>query len=187
MVYFIKTDKEGVIVLSMRYDTSDIRAWAATLKAGDSIYLSGVVYSARDAAHKRFMQLLDDGKPLPIDVRNSVIYYCGPTPARPGMAIGSCGPTTSSRMDIFTPRLLSLGLSATVGKGGRSENVRKAIAKNGALYLCAIGGAGAITAQSISSVETVAFPELGCESVKKMIFNDLPLIVGIDTAGNTVF
>lgn len=171
----------------MHFDTSDIREWAKTLKAGDSISLSGIVYCARDAAHKRFMSLLDHGEPLPIELRDAVIYYCGPTPTRPGMAVGACGPTTSSRMDTFTPRLLSLGLAATIGKGGRSEEVRRAIAENSALYLCAIGGAGAIVSRSVMSVETVAFPDLGCESVKKMVFADLPLIVGIDTAGNTIF
>lgn len=173
--------------MSRQLNTKNIRQWLPTLKAGEEILLSGTVYSARDAAHKRFKALLDKGEELPIPLRDSVIYYCGPTPAKPDMAIGSCGPTTSSRMDSFTPELTSLGLGATIGKGERSQEVIKAIIENGSAYFCAMGGAGAIAAKSILSVEVVAFPELGCESVKKMEFRDFPLIVGIDCNGKTVF
>lgn len=168
-------------------NTNSLRSELKTLNAGDEILLSGAVYSARDAAHKKFFSLLDEGLPLPIDIKDAVIYYCGPTPPKAGMAIGACGPTTSSRMDLFTPRLMKLGLCATIGKGERSEEVRKAIIENSGIYLCAMGGAGAIAAQSIISVETVAFPELGCESVKLMQFKDFPLIVGIDHLGNSIF
>lgn len=168
-------------------NTKDIRTWITSLKAGEEILLSGTVYSARDAAHKRFKALIDNGEPLPIPLRDSVIYFCGPTPAKPGMPIGSCGPTTSSRMDSFTPELTALGLGATIGKGERNDEVIKAIIEHGSAYFCAMGGAGAIAAKSILSVEVVAFPELGCESVKKMEFKDFPLIVGIDSKGNTVF
>ena len=170
-----------------KLNTSNIRDWITTLKAGEEILLSGTVYSARDAAHKRFFEILDASEDLPIEIKDSVIYYCGPTPAKPGMAIGSCGPTTSVRMDGFTPRLLSCGLAAMIGKGGRSEAVCEAIKTYGGAYLCAMGGAGAIAAKSISSVEVVAFSELGCESVKKMQFVDFPLIVGIDCNGNSIF
>ena len=113
--------------MSIKLDTCNIRDWITTVKAGDSILLSGIVYSARDAAHKRFMEIMDTGRELPIELKNAVIYYCGPTPAKPGMEIGSCGPTTSVRMDGFTPRLMENGLAATIGKGGRNENVRSAI------------------------------------------------------------
>lgn len=168
-------------------NTENIRDWIKTVKAGEEILLSGTVYSARDAAHKRFKALLDDGKDLPIQLLNAVIYYCGPTPAKPDMPIGSCGPTTSVRMDGFSPQLYDCGVAATIGKGPRGENVLESIQRNGAVYLCAMGGAGAISAKSITSVEVVAFPELGCESVKKMQFDRFPLIVGIDCNGNTIF
>lgn len=170
-----------------KLNVNDIREWLPTLNAGDEILLSGTVYSARDAAHKRFFEILDKGDPLPIEIKDAVIYYCGPTPAKPGMAIGSCGPTTSVRMDGFTPRLLAHGLAAMIGKGERGESVCEAIKTYKGAYFCAMGGAGAIAAQSISKVEVVAFPELGCESVKKMQFNDFPLIVGIDCNGKTIF
>ena len=173
--------------MSRKLDTCNIRDWITTVKAGDSILLSGVVYSARDAAHKRFMDIMDNGGDLPIELNDAVIYYCGPTPAKPNMPIGSCGPTTSVRMDGFTPRLLANGLAATIGKGGRNETVRSAIKEHSAAYFCAMGGAGAIASKSIISVEVVAFPELGCESVKKMQFKDFPLIVGIDSLGNSIF
>ena len=140
-----------------KLNTENVREWIKTLKAGEEILLSGTVYSARDAAHKRFTELLDKGEELPIDIKDAVIYYCGPTPAKPGMPIGSCGPTTSVRMDGFAPRLYAGGLAATIGKGGRGENVVEAIREYGGAYLCAMGGAGAISAKSISSVEIVAF------------------------------
>lgn len=168
-------------------NTSELKAEAKNLRAGDRVLLSGVVYTARDAAHKRFFELLDAGKPLPIEIENAVIYYAGPTPAPEGLPIGSCGPTTSSRMDVFTPRLLDMGLGATVGKGGRSEEVRKAIERCGSVYLCATGGAGALAARCVTGCEVVAFDELGCESVKRLTLDKLPLVVGIDCTGGSLF
>lgn len=149
--------------------------------------LSGDVYTARDAAHKRFMELLAQGCPLPVDIRGAAIYYAGPTPARPGQVIGSCGPTTSCRMDGFAPALLDLGLAAMIGKGERSAAVREAICRNRAVYFCAVGGAGALAAQRILACEVVAFDDLGCESVKRLRFEGFPLIVACDCMGGNVF
>ncbi len=157
------------------------------LKIGDKVLLSGCVYTARDAAHKRFEELLNSGEKLPFELQGAVIYYAGPTPAPDGKAIGSCGPTTSSRMDKFAPRLLNLGLTAMIGKGERSAEVVDAVASNNAVYFCAIGGAGALAASCISSCEVIAFPELGCESVKKLNFVDFPLTVAIDSTGDDIF
>ena len=169
----------------IRLNTRDLPS--AELKAGDRILLSGTVYTARDAAHKRFMELLDNGDPLPFLIEGSVIFYAGPTPARNGHPVGSCGPTTSSRMDPYTPRLLDLGLAAIIGKGDRSPAVCDAIKRNGALYLCAVGGAGALLAQCITDAEEIAFADLGCESVKHFTIKDMPLFVGIDSGGGSVF
>lgn len=157
------------------------------LSVGDRVYLSGTVYTARDAAHKRIFQLLDEGAALPFPIENSIVYYAGPTPAKNGMAVGSCGPTTSSRMDAFSPRLLDLGMIAMIGKGDRSQDVIDAVKRNGAIYLCAVGGAGALIAKCITAAEEIAFQELGCESVKKLTISELPLIVGIDAAGTSIF
>lgn len=176
-------EKNGRILVDM----AEIAEAARTLRAGDKILLSGVVYTARDAAHKRFSALLDEGKELPFPLKGSAIYYAGPTPAPEGLPIGSCGPTTSARMDVFAPRLLDLGLSAMIGKGGRSPAVCDAIRRNGAVYLCAIGGAGALAAKSVRSVEVIAFEDLGCESVKRLVVEEFPLIVGIDCAGGSLF
>ncbi len=160
---------------------------ADELRVGDRVFLSGTVYTSRDAAHKRIFELLDAGEELPFPIRGSVIYYAGPTPGKNGMPVGSCGPTTSSRMDAFAPRLLDLGLLAMIGKGQRSDEVKEAIVRNGALYLCAVGGAGALIARSIKAAEEIAFPELGCESVKRLTVDRLPLIVADDTKGGDIF
>ena len=165
----------------------ELRSIAPTLCAGDKILLSGTVYTARDAAHKRLFELLDNGKPLPFEINDALIYFAGPTPAKNGMVIGSCGPTTSSRMDKFSPRLLDLGLCAMIGKGARNKEVVDAIIRNKALYLCAIGGAGALACKCITECEVIAFEELGCESVKRLTFDRFPLYVGIDTKGNSIF
>lgn len=170
-----------------KINTRDLKEQANTLKAGDQILLSGTVYTARDAAHKRIFALMDEGKVLPFDLEGAVIYYAGPTPTPEGMAIGSCGPTTSGRMDPFAPRLLENGLAAMVGKGNRSQEVMNAIRRNGAVYLCAIGGAGALAAQCVQSLEVIAFEDLGCESVKRLELCDLPLVVAIDSQGNSLF
>lgn len=169
------------------FHTADIKEWAPKLRAGDRVRLSGTVYTSRDAAHKRIMALLDDGEPLPYDLDGAVIYYAGPTPTPEHLAIGSCGPTTSGRMDPFAPRMLDLGLGAMVGKGGRSPEVCEAICRNKSVYLCAVGGAGALASQCITSCEVIAFEDLGCESVKRLTFADFPLIVGIDCHGGTLF
>ncbi|SMC42617.1 FumA C-terminus/TtdB family hydratase beta subunit [Papillibacter cinnamivorans] len=168
-------------------DTGGLREQLGSLRAGDRVSLSGTVYTARDAAHKMLFQLLDEGAPLPFPLKDAVIYYAGPTPAKPGMAVGSCGPTTSGRMDPYAPRLLSLGLAAMIGKGERSEAVAEAIREYGAAYFCAVGGAGALIARHIRSAEEIAFPALGCESVKRMQVDCLPLIVAIDCNGGNLF
>lgn len=173
--------------MAVKTDASEIKAAAHFLRAGDEILLSGVIYTARDAAHKRIFAALDSGGELPFPLRDAVIYYAGPTPAKPGMAVGSCGPTTSSRMDVYAPRMLDLGLAGMIGKGGRSTAVRDAIVRNGALYLCAIGGAGALACSCITSCEVIAYEDLGCESVKRMTLRELPLYVGIDSAGGSIF
>ncbi|MBQ8207326.1 MAG: Fe-S-containing hydro-lyase [Clostridia bacterium] len=171
----------------LRIHTSELREKLAELHAGDSILLSGTIYTARDAAHKLITALMDDKEELPFDLKDAVIYYAGPTPAKNGMAVGSCGPTTSSRMDVFAPKLIEKGLVSMIGKGQRNEAVVSAMKDHGAVYFCAIGGAGALAAKSIKSCEVIAFPELGCESVKKMYIEDLALIVGIDCEGNSIF
>ena len=172
---------------SVRLDSPDLREALRGLRAGDRVSLSGPVYTARDAAHKRLFELLDAGKELPININGAVVYYAGPTPAPPGRPIGSCGPTTSSRMDAFTPRLLELGLAAMIGKGERSREVNEAIKRCGAVYFCALGGAGALISRHVVSAREVAFPDLGCESVKELILDGLPLTVGTDSLGNSIF
>ncbi len=168
-------------------NTDELRSVIPQLSVGDRVYLSGTVYTARDAAHKRIFQLLDEGGELPFPIEDSIVYYAGPTPAKNGMAVGSCGPTTSSRMDGFAPRLLDLGQAAMIGKGDRSPEVIEAIKRNRAIYLCAVGGAGALIARCITEAEEIAFHELGCESVKRMRIYELPLIVGIDAEGHSIF
>lgn len=168
-------------------NTSEIKEYAGRLRAGDTVLLSGVVYTSRDAAHKRIKALIDEGKELPYDLNGASIYYAGPTPTPKGLAIGSCGPTTSSRMDKFAPEFLDLGLAAMIGKGPRSKDVIDAVVRNGAVYFCAVGGAGALASKCITGCEVIAFHDLGCESVKKLMFKDFPLIVGIDCHGNTLF
>lgn len=170
----------------LRVNTKDIAEVAPTLKAGQRILLSGTVYTSRDAAHKRIKELMDKGEEIPYSLENASIYYAGPTPTPPGMAIGSCGPTTSSRMDKFAPEFMDKGLKCMIGKGKRSPEVIEAIKRNKGVYLCAIGGAGALAARCIKSCEVIAFEDLGCESVKKLEFEDFPLIVAIDCNGGNV-
>lgn len=168
-------------------NTSELKATAAKLNAGDRVLLSGTVYTARDAAHKRITELISKGEELPFDLNGACIYYAGPTPAPEGLPIGSCGPTTSGRMDPYAPKLLDLGLAAMVGKGGRSREVCDAICRNGAVYLCAVGGAGALAARCVRECREIAFLDLGCESVKKIEIKNFPLVVGIDCHGGTMF
>ena len=159
----------------------------APLRAGDTVRLSGVVYTARDAAHKRMMELLDEGEPLPFPIEGAAIYYVGPTPERPGQVIGAAGPTTSGRMDAYAPRLLDLGLAAMIGKGGRNEAVQKAVVRNGAVYLAALGGAGALMAGSVESLEIIAWEDLGCEAVRRLEVEDMPLTVILDSVGGNLY
>lgn len=166
---------------------NEIKSYSSVLNAGDRVNLSGTVYTSRDAAHKRIFQLLDEGGDLPFDLEGACIYFAGPTPTPDGMIIGSCGPTTSGRMDVYSPRLLDLGLAAMIGKGERNKDVCDAIVRNEAVYFCAIGGAGALYAKQISSCEEIAFKDLGCESVKKIELSDFPVIVGIDSHGGNLF
>lgn len=159
----------------------------AKLKAGTSVLISGVIYVGRDTAHRRLVQALDKGEKLPFDIKGQTIYYMGPSPARPGQVIGSAGPTTSSRMDAFTPRLLQAGLKAMIGKGDRSPAVREAIKKYRAVYLVATGGAAALISKSIKKSETIAYEELGAEAVLKLTVKDFPAIVANDMYGGDLF
>lgn len=157
------------------------------LRAGDSVLLSGTVYTARDAAHKRMCELLERGEPLPFDIKNAAVYYVGPTPEHDGLRIGSAGPTTSGRMDAYTPRLLDEGLGIMIGKGQRSETVVRSMVKNGAVYLAALGGAGALMAASVLSCELVCWEELGCEAVRRLEVRDMPLTVAVDSEGQSLY
>lgn len=157
------------------------------LKAGDMVYITGTVYTARDAAHKRMSDALSSGKELPINVKDEIIYYMGPSPAREGRPIGSAGPTTSGRMDKYTPALLDLGLSGMIGKGKRSEAVKEAVVRNGAVYFAAIGGAGALLSKCILESEVIAYEDLGTEAIRKLTVKDFPVIVVMDYKGNSLY
>lgn len=171
----------------LRLNTAELPEASGSLRAGEKILLSGYVYTARDAAHKRIKALLESDGILPFPVKGAAIYYAGPTPAPAGRVIGSCGPTTSSRMDVYAPQLLDLGLAAMIGKGERSREVCDAVVRNRAVYLCATGGAGALASRCIKECTVIAFEELGCESVKRLLFEDFPLIVANDCSGGDVF
>jgi fumarate hydratase subunit beta len=170
-----------------KLSSQELRSHIKELHAGDRVLLSGTVYTGRDAAHKRIFELLDTGCELTIPLNEAIIYYAGPTPAQQGMPVGSCGPTTSSRMDKFAPRLLDLGLLGMIGKGERSQEVEDAIVRNGSIYFCAVGGAGALIAKCVEEAEEIAFTELGCESIKRLKVRDLPLIVAIDCHGGNLY
>lgn len=170
-----------------KLDTSELAEKAELLHAGDRVILSGTVYTSRDAAHKRLVQLISEGGELPFSLDGACIYYAGPTPAPEGLPIGSCGPTTSGRMDPFAPLLLDNGLAAMIGKGERNKEVCDAIIRNKAVYLCAVGGAGALAAKCVEKCEEIAFFDLGCESVKHIEIKNFPLVVGIDCHGGTMF
>ena len=159
----------------------------SNLKAGDNILLSGVIYSARDAAHKRLIELLDKGKELPLNIKDETIYYVGPSPAKPDQVIGSAGPTTSYRMDAYAPRLMDLGLKGMIGKGARNEEVIDSIKKNKAVYFGAIGGAAALIGKSIINSEIIAYEDLGAEAIRRMEVKDMPLVVIIDPQGNNLY
>ena len=166
---------------------SDLRTRLKELHAGDTVRLTGTLYTARDAAHKRLIALLDQGLPLPADLHDAVIYYAGPTPAHDELVIGSCGPTTSGRMDVFAPRLIEYGLVGMIGKGDRKPPVVEAMKRFGAIYFAAIGGAGAVIADCVKSLEVIAFEELGCESMKRLEVVDFPAIVAIDSYGDNLY
>lgn len=171
----------------IRLHTQELPQRARELRAGDRVLLSGTVYTSRDAAHKRLFSLLEAGEPLPYDIRGAVVYYCGSTPAPENRPIGACGPTTSGRMDVYAPRLYDLGMAASIGKGERTPEVAEAIRRNHAVYLCAVGGAGALAARHVVSCEVIAFDDLGCEAVKRLQLQDFPLIVGIDCHSGSLF
>ena len=160
---------------------------ATELRSGVYVYLTGTIYTARDAAHKRMFETLERGEELPFDIRNNIIYYMGPSPAREGRPIGSAGPTTASRMDKYAPTLLDLGQRGMIGKGKRSEEVRKAIIRNKAVYFAAVGGAGALLSKSIVSSEVIAYDDLGTEAIRKLEVKDFPVIVVIDSEGNNLY
>ena len=162
-------------------------AAAEDLQAGDLVYLTGTVYVARDAAHKRMKEALDRGEPLPFDIGGAVIYYMGPSPAREGRPIGSAGPTTSGRMDKYTPELLDLGLKGMIGKGRRTKEVIEAIVRNKAVYFAAVGGAGALLSKKIFSSETIAYDDLGAEAVRRLEVENFPVIVAVDSRGHNIY
>ena len=182
-----EAERADLCLESIRLHTSCLGEKASSLRVRDKVLLTGTIYTARDAAHKRLVQLLREGKPLPFSLKDAAVYYAGPTKAPEGRPIGSCGPTTSSRMDVFAPKLLDCGLSAMIGKGERSAAVIEAIQRNGAVYLCAIGGAGALACRAIKACQVIAFPELGCESVKRLEVEAFPLIVAVDSQGGDIF
>ena len=160
---------------------------AKTLKAGDYVYITGIIYTARDAAHKRMDETLAEGKELPIQIENQMIYYMGPSPAREGRPIGSAGPTTASRMDKYAPKLLDRGLGAMIGKGKRSKEVLDAIVRNGSVYFAAVGGAGALLSKCIKKSEVIAYGDLGTEAIRKLEVEDFPVIVVADSQGNNLY
>jgi len=173
--------------MDIRLETPLSLETAKSLKAGDSVLLSGTIYTARDAAHKRLIEALDRGEELPIPIQDSIIYYVGPTPERPGEIIGSAGPTTSYRMDAYAPRLIELGLRGMLGKGKRSPEVINAMKSHGAVYFGAIGGAAALLSKCITACEIVCYEDLGAEAIRKLTVTDLPATVIIDTEGNNLF
>lgn len=160
---------------------------AVSLKAGDYVYMTGTIYTARDAAHKRMDETLDRGEELPFNIKDNIIYYLGPSPAREGRPIGSAGPTTASRMDKYTPRLLDMGMGAMIGKGKRSQAVIDGIVRNKSVYFAAVGGAGAILSKCILSSELIAYGDLGTEAICKLEIRDFPVVVVIDSQGNNLY
>ena len=170
-------------ILTEPFTKEKVRAF----RAGDQVFITGTIYAARDAAHKRIVEMMERGEEPPFDIKNSVIYYAGPTPARPGNPIGSAGPTTSYRMDPFAPTLLDAGLLIMIGKGQRSSEVNDAAVRNGAVYAAAIGGAAAVIAQSIKSAEIIAFQEFGAEAIYKLNVERFPVTIALDTAGGNLY
>ena len=173
--------------MTKKIQTPLTRDAVRTLKAGDSCLITGVIYTARDAAHKRLCELLDKGQPLPVDMENAIIYFVGPTPAKPGQAIGSAGPTTSYRMDAYSPALIAVGQTGMIGKGKRSPEVIAAMKEHGAVYFGAIGGCGALLSKCIKKAEIVAYEDLGAEAIRRLEVEDFPVVVIIDSEGNNLY
>ena len=173
--------------MTIHIQTPLTRDKARTLKAGDSCLLSGVIYTARDAAHKRLCELIDSGKPLPLDIKDSIIYFVGPTPAKLGQAIGSAGPTTSYRMDAYSPALIEKGQTGMIGKGKRGPDVIAAMQQHGAVYFGAIGGCGALLSKCIKKAEVIAYDDLGAEAIRRLEIENFPVIVVIDSKGNNLY
>ncbi len=167
--------------------TGQLAEFAPRLRAGDVVYLTGTIYTARDAAHKRIVEAMDAGEALPFPLEGAAVYYAGPTPAKPGQVIGSVGPTTSGRMDPYAPRLMEAGLCCMIGKGARSQAVADAMARSGCVYMVAIGGAGAVKAASVKGLEVIAYEDLGCESVKRLTVERFHAIVAMDCAGGSLY
>lgn len=167
--------------------TEELKEMAPKLRAGDTVTLTGTLYTARDAAHKRIVAAMEAGEPLPFALDGAAVYYAGPTPARPGRVIGSVGPTTSGRMDPYSPALLDAGLTCMIGKGVRSQSVTDAMRRNGAVYMVAIGGAGAVKADSVKGLEVIAYDDLGCESVKRLTVEGFTAIVSMDCVGGNLY
>ena len=167
--------------------TEELKEMAPKLRAGDTVTLTGTLYTARDAAHKRIVAAMEAGEPLPFALDGAAVYYAGPTPARPGRVIGSVGPTTSGRMDPYSPALLDAGLTCMIGKGVRSQSVADAMRRNGAVYMVAIGGAGAVKADSVKGLEVIAYDDLGCESVKRLTVEGFTAIVSMDCVGGNLY
>lgn len=177
----IHMNEKKIIKTPLEKDTIE------SLKAGDYVYISGIIYTARDAAHKRMYETMEQGESLPIELKDNIIYYLGPSPARPGNVIGSAGPTTSSRMDKYTPLMLNAGLKGMIGKGKRSPEVIEAVKKNGCVYMAAIGGAGALLSKCIKKAEIVAYDDLGTEAIRRLEVEELPVVVVIDKDGNNLY
>ena len=182
-----QTCHSGGIIMDRHITAPITSEIASSLTAGDYVYITGTIYTARDAAHKRMDETLDKGEELPLDIKNQVIYYMGPSPAREGRPIGSAGPTTASRMDRYAPRLLDLGLTAMIGKGKRSKEVLDAVVRNKSVYLAAVGGAGALLSKCIKSSEVIAYDDLGAEAIRKLEVEDFPVIVVADCKGNNLY
>ena len=173
--------------MTKKIQTPLTREDVRTLKAGDSCLITGVIYTARDAAHKRLCELLDKGQPLPVDMENAIIYFVGPTPAKPGQAIGSAGPTTSHRMDAYSPALIAAGQTGMIGKGKRGPEVVAAMKEHGAVYFGAIGGCGALLSKCIKKAEIVAYEDLGAEAIRRLEVEDFPVVIIIDSEGNNLY
>ena len=184
---FAKAAKEWRIIMDRHIAAPISDEDAKSLHSGDYVYITGTIYTARDAAHKRMAEALAAGEPLPIDMKNNIIYYMGPSPAREGRPIGSAGPTTASRMDKYAPDLLDLGLKGMIGKGKRSKAVIDAIVRNGAVYFAAVGGAGAILSKCIKKSTVIAYDDLGTEAIRELEVEDLPVVVVIDSDGNNLY